>query len=692
MLAVEPCIAQKEYNVWCLGAHVGIDFNGAVPTPIYSAFNTWEACANICDPNSGALLFYSDGEKVYNGDHQMMPNGGGLLGNANSTQGALIVPMPGNARQYYLFTSDAGDYDRPPNQGVHYSIVDMNMDGGRGDIITKNIPLLDSATEKLTAIRHANGCSFWVLCHGWDDSTFYAYLVSDQGVAAPVLSRVGSVHRDASVGTGLGTIGYMKASPDGKRVAVAMYDAKLLEIFDFDDRSGTLSNPLSIAMDFNPYGVAFSPDNTKLYVSCGPNALYQFDFTDPRPASIIASETLISAQVDTERSERYSALQLAPDGMIYHAHSFTQWLGAIHDPNAKGSACNYAFHEIDLGAIVLLGLPNLIDGFYNSGNLACGAPIVNFTPGDTVICAGSCIDFTDLTTNNPTAWQWTFTGAATAASSDRNPNDICFSDPGTYRVTLKASNALGTSSWSRNITVSARGDLKAHIGGEFIAAPGDTLTLPLTLDEAIDNARIAELSITLDYGIGMLDLESIDLSHGVLAGWSIDSVHDDRAGGRSTIYLSAPGGQYLQGIGRLADLRFIVYLGQTDTARINFALSSPTNRCLGALAEPGRVVLNLCGARGRLIRFGASSYALDQNHPNPFNPSTVIPFSLGLDGHVRLSIRNALGQYIATLIDGDMAAGAYEITWDASAYPSGTYYCELATGPWSAVRRMVMVK
>src|SRR5690606_4183796 len=103
-------------------------------------------------------------------------------------------------------------------EGVHYSIVDMSLDGGRGDVEVKNIPLLATAAEKLTAVRHADRCSYWVLAHGWNDDTFHAYLVSDSGIAThPVVSHTGLVHQDPpNRAAGSGSIGYMKGSPDGR--------------------------------------------------------------------------------------------------------------------------------------------------------------------------------------------------------------------------------------------------------------------------------------------------------------------------------------------------------------------------------------------------------------------------------------------------------------------------------------------
>ena len=104
----------------------------------------------------------------------------------------------------------------------------------------------------------------------------------------------------------------------------------------------------------------------------------------------------------------------------------------------------------------------------------------------------------------------------------------------------------------------------------------------------------------------------------------------------------------------------------------------------------GQFALSL-GSSGLPTRF-----ALGQNYPNPFNPGTVIPYQLETDGHVRLEVFNVLGQEVVTLVDGEQAAGAYTVSWDArdaSGYgvAAGVYIYRLTAGGASATRRMVLV-
>nr|MBK9650358.1 PKD domain-containing protein [Bacteroidota bacterium] len=71
------------------------------------------------------------------------------------------------------------------------------------------------------------------------------------------------------------------------------------------------------------------------------------------------------------------------------------------------------------------------------------APIVNLQSSDTIFCEKQCIDFTDLSTNNPISWQWNFAGASPSTSTDQNPAGICYNSYGSFDVTLIACNSAG---------------------------------------------------------------------------------------------------------------------------------------------------------------------------------------------------------------------------------------------------------
>jgi predicted lipoprotein with Yx(FWY)xxD motif len=87
-----------------------------------------------------------------------------------------------------------------------------------------------------------------------------------------------------------------------------------------------------------------------------------------------------------------------------------------------------------------------------------------------------------------------------------------------------------------------------------------------------------------------------------------------------------------------------------------------------------------------------TKYGLLQNFPNPFNPETNIRFSIPDAGFVNLSVYDALGREVATLIQENLSAGNYRITWNAAANPSGVYFYRLEAGSFVSMKKMILVK
>jgi hypothetical protein len=81
-----------------------------------------------------------------------------------------------------------------------------------------------------------------------------------------------------------------------------------------------------------------------------------------------------------------------------------------------------------------------------------------------------------------------------------------------------------------------------------------------------------------------------------------------------------------------------------------------------------------------------------QNYPNPFNASTTIKYQLADDSDVQLIIYNLLGEKVTNLVDERQDGGEHEITWDASAFSNGIYFCKLTTGEKTFTKRMVLLR
>jgi len=87
-----------------------------------------------------------------------------------------------------------------------------------------------------------------------------------------------------------------------------------------------------------------------------------------------------------------------------------------------------------------------------------------------------------------------------------------------------------------------------------------------------------------------------------------------------------------------------------------------------------------------------AEFSLLTNHPNPFNPSTTITYSIAKPGRTNLAVYDLLGRKVATLTDGAMTPGDYSITWNARGFASGVYFCRVEQGGAVMTHKMLLVK
>lgn len=350
--------AQHQASNWYFGYNAGITFNTNPPSfLIGGSINNDEGCSSVSD-NSGNLIMYSDGVRIYNSSHAVIQNGSGLLGHSSSTQSAVIVPLPGSSTIFYVFTTPWVWTSDP----MCYSIVDMAQNNGLGRVTVKNYPILSQTTEKLTAIAHQNGTDVWIVGHGQPNNNFYAFLLTSFGLTTvPIVSSVGdSIIYTGSMG------GYLKSSHSGNKLANVRHAyPSQIELYDFNNFTGVVSNPLVIAQfSYESYGVEFSPDDSKLYttISDYPSVLIQFDLSGGSLASIIASMDSIYYS-----NEFLGALQMGPDGKIYLARNNKHYLGCITHPNLAGNSCSYVDSCVFLGnGYGRFGLPCFLNSFFNN--------------------------------------------------------------------------------------------------------------------------------------------------------------------------------------------------------------------------------------------------------------------------------------------------------------------------------------
>ncbi|RZK24249.1 MAG: PKD domain-containing protein, partial [Hymenobacter sp.] len=439
---------EKFINTWYFGYRAGLDLNQAtdsiLPTVLTNSRMVAPAGSGIMADGTGNILFYTNGDTVWSRNHSVMLNGTGLGGNRLTTDGPLAIKMPGSPTtaggptSYLLFTQDA----QGGPKGLSYSeIVIPTGQQGSVTLVTKNTPLTQGTTEKMTGVLHKNGCDIWIIVHGWGTATsgtanrgdsFLAYRVTTTGVqTTPVISTIGAVHSSA---TTQGYRGQMKVSPDGSQLAVARYSTVLgdssstIELFAFDAATGMVSGRKAIdAKAGRYYGVEFSPSRSRLYATVmSPPQLLQYDLS---ATNIPASKQDIPLKQTTPVN--LGSMQAAPDGKIYVARENQPALGFIAHPDSLGAKATYADDSLQLGGRRSgLGLPN----FNQSSLLRVGLGGESTGCLEITFQAGSPIP-------NPESYAWNFGDPTSSSNTSSVANPVhVFTAPGTYTITLRITN------------------------------------------------------------------------------------------------------------------------------------------------------------------------------------------------------------------------------------------------------------
>ena len=423
----EYLIQDQRANIWYFGNNAGLDFNPLPDDPVAAisnpVMNAPEGTATISDRN-GQVVFFTDGSTVW--DRQNNPIATGIGGDPGSTQSALIMPVPGDETLYYIFTTreiESGVYE------IRYSLFDLKLNGGTGDLVEQNVLLFARSTERIT------GTGSWLIAHEAGNNSFRAYQVTSLGISNPVISSIGSVHNYSPPENGQG---YMKLSGNGQ-LAVALSTpnvSNVVEIFDFADSTGVVSNFRTA--DLNQptgqvYGVEFSPGGNKLFATLqspggvGPSQLVEFAIDSlgnpylKKPPIAPVNETL-------------GAIQMGPNGQLYVAVAGQPFVGTIQAVEDTTQVSTFTLNGQALtgGSSSTKGLPNFIQTIID--------PIQG--PGLTV--AGVCIgDSTQFTASGKDSaidkFDWTFGDGQVVIDGGPQQTHL-YAAAGTYTVNVRVYN------------------------------------------------------------------------------------------------------------------------------------------------------------------------------------------------------------------------------------------------------------
>lgn len=384
--------AQKENNHWIFSQAIiadepsrNIDFNEMPPLVSPIMYLRSDGGSSSISTPDGELMFYTNGNTVYNKLGNVMLGGDNLMEHGIS-RFTVIVPVPESCTEYYVISAGVNcanypsDYLKPcvtnveghpyfgKDEGVKYSLVNMDdnendiyeplLDIGHVDIQNKRIPIPEpSGNSSLTVVRHANGKDYWLLAADMGTSRFHVYEIKSNGIFP---AEYPYYEQNVGGGIRLNIDSRLKSNHLGNKLVGNSYpenyagEFKLQVPFllDFNNSTGRITNPIFI--DENPLmgcpepcyydriiGFEFSPDDSQLYFTDF-FGLYQMQILPAigSPEYIAESNDLIPGDYIS-----FHDIALSPENpnrilfSLWNENSFeTLPIAAINNPNSGGSS------------------------------------------------------------------------------------------------------------------------------------------------------------------------------------------------------------------------------------------------------------------------------------------------------------------------------------------------------------------
>ncbi|MCH7947592.1 MAG: S8 family serine peptidase [candidate division Zixibacteria bacterium] len=291
-------------------------------------------------------------------------------------------------------------------------------------------------------------------------------------------------------------------------------------------------------------------------------------------------------------------------------------------------------------------------------------PVANFsgtpTSGDTPLT----VSFTDASSNNPATWSWDFGDGAN--SSEQNPSHE-YSTAGTFTVALTASNCAGSG-------------VETKVDYITVTTP-PAATEMLVFDIVVSRIKMSKGFKTGTADITIFDANSQPVENATVTGNFSGKTSETgltaltNASGVAT-FLSASvkgGGEWC------FEVTNVTHVTLTYNSFLNNVTQSCESGDLFSVGEP-------------IISELPNDYVLLQNHPNPFNPSTNISFTLPQSMYITLEVFNVAGQRIAMVAVGSFSSGEHTVTWNAERYSSGVYFYRLTRPDLVQTKKMLLLK
>lgn len=331
--------------------------NGQVSNVQTSLNMNFESTMAVMPDTLGNLLFYTNGCYIANALGDTMSNGTGInpgemhdwtcpTSGYASPLGAMILQVPESPSLYYLFHMGVKyGSERKLNYGpFYYTIIDMSLDGGKGEVVSKNNIVADGDFEPFVSVRHGNGRDWWLVFPEYGVNKYHKILFSATGLQEEPVQQIGQALSCRYIGSSA-------FSPNGIRYARQQHCGVVA--MDFDRCSGLFSNDRFMPLPPNAFGgggVAFSKDGNKLLVSTQLSIqVADLTLAVPQLDTIVGSNDIVGSSLNL--------MQYGPDGKIYLSNlGRDRYYHVINTPNEQ----NIGFQQrgLNIANFAVRTLPN----------------------------------------------------------------------------------------------------------------------------------------------------------------------------------------------------------------------------------------------------------------------------------------------------------------------------------------------
>lgn len=357
-----PAASRPTKRHWFFGNRAGLDFgtSGANATVITAACTTPPCNAGegstAISTRAGVLQFWTDGKTIWNRNGQAMPNGVGLNANGSTTQAAAVFPVAFNETQYVVVTNNTESSVNNAGE-LYYSVVDMSLNSGLGDVTTKNAQVwngvFDYSSEASTAAPKSNGKGYWIIT--FSPFTTHVRVFSYNSVTKTIdgVQTYNAPGTVSQYGPSAGASGFGSLNFNHDYTKLVMmagnhcygscsYVNGLVRVMDFNMSTGAVTNRYAwnnyTAENNHGYSADFSPNGNFVYTSTlYPARLMRYTVGGATNDSAIkSSEASLGSAEPASPSSCTGGGQIvrAPNNKMYVANCGTGNLGVINNPDA----------------------------------------------------------------------------------------------------------------------------------------------------------------------------------------------------------------------------------------------------------------------------------------------------------------------------------------------------------------------